>query len=235
MRFATAAQPDLLAALAALLEYPGADFDRRLAAAVGTTRAGYQAPSASGAGESAIPEEQPLARFAAAMAALPRGVREELHAATFEITPACVPYLSIHLFGEENYQRGVFMAALRQRYQETQFEAGDELPDHLAVVLRYAAVAGPEEARELSEYCLLTPVSRLISGLSTANPYRDLLAAIAAALESRFPGVSGAPLPVEQMRHHGDATCSGAHDRACSGGRCASSGPFADRPDPRGD
>ena len=53
-----------------------------------------------------------LARFAAGMSPLTTDEREELYTATFDVTPACVPYVSIHLFGEENFKRGEFMAAL---------------------------------------------------------------------------------------------------------------------------
>jgi nitrate reductase delta subunit len=194
----------LLAAMAGLLDSPGKGFDADVESALRAADVDKATAAA-------------LACFAHAMLPLPLTVRQELHAATFEITPACVPYLSIHLFGEENYQRGVFMAALRQRYAEVGFVASDELPDHLAVVLRYAAVAGQDEARDLAQYCLLTPLTRLFGGLSPANPYRDLLVAIHAALQARFPGLVPAPLPAEQMRCHGDvAGCPGT-DRARRG------------------
>jgi nitrate reductase delta subunit len=105
-----------VALLASLLEYPAPGFDDRLAVAE---------PAASG--------------FVRQMRALSSEEREELFSATFDINPSCVPYAGIHLFGEENFKRGEFMAALFARYEETGFVPNGDLPDHLANLLRFAA------------------------------------------------------------------------------------------------
>jgi nitrate reductase delta subunit len=158
-------------ALAGLFDYPGEDSLRRIDAA----RDAFACPE--------------LDAFGEALAALSPDAREELHAATFDVTPSCVPYLGIHLFGEENFKRGEFMAALLARYAETGFAPGGELPDHLATVLRFFAGAGEAERRELAEYCLLAPVETMARGLSPENPYRSLLGAVRAWLDATFPGL----------------------------------------------
>lgn len=166
-----------LHALARLLEYPGADFAARLAAA-------------------------PPGDYAA-LAALTNDAREELFAATFDIAPSCVPYVSIHLFGEENFKRGEFMAALRARYAAAGFDSGGELPDHLAVLLRFAACVTSDEWRELTAFCLLGPLAGMLAALPAAHPYRAVLLAVERELHAVCPNVHAVPSPFEQMRTHG--------------------------------
>lgn len=189
-----------LTSLALLFDYPDSGFEARLELALG-----------------AHPSEV-LDGFARAMRALPPEDREELHAATFEITPSCVPYVSIHLFGEENFKRGEFMAALLARYAETGFDRGDELPDHIANLLRYFDACDESEQRELAAHCLLTPLEKMAAALSEANPYSTLLTATAAAVRDACPGVEA--VPVEKP--------SGA-PAACAGG-CCGPAPSAEPP-----
>ncbi len=191
-----------LSTLAALLEYPGSDFEARLA------RNGVSAEcrTLNGKKMAAIPRDaatNALHRFIAAISALSPDEREELYTATFDVTPACVLYVSIHLFGEENFKRGEFMAGIRGRYAEAGFDPLGELPDHLAVLLRFAAQTDAAERRELVEFCLLGPVTKMIAALSEANPYRALLEAVRDALQAAYPGMQPALSPVEQMRQHG--------------------------------
>ena len=172
--------------LAALLEYPGSEFESRLTAA--KTFA-------------------PLARFCTAISGLTQDEREELYTGTFDVTPACVAYVSIHLFGEENFKRGEFMAGLHARYQQAGFSPAGELPDHLSVLLRFAAQVEEVERRELVEFCLLGPIGKMIAALNEANPYRALLEAVRETLQTAYPGLQPALSPVEQMRQHG-ASCA---------------------------
>jgi nitrate reductase molybdenum cofactor assembly chaperone NarJ/NarW len=154
-----------------------------------------------------------LDRFASCLAALSQEEREELYTTTFDVTPACVPYVSIHLFGEENFKRGEFMAGLQARYQQTAFTTAGELPDHLSVLLRFAAHTDEAERRELVEFCLLGPVGKMIGALSEANPYRALLEAVRDTLQAAYPGLQPAPSPVEAGRQQG----TGAAFESCSG------------------
>lgn len=165
-----------LTSLALLFDYPDGRFEARLEFALG-----------------AHPSEA-LDGFARVMRTLPPEDREELHAATFEITPSCVPYVSIHLFGEENFKRGEFMAALLARYAETGFDRGDELPDHIANLLRYFDACDESERRELAAHCLLSPLEKMAEALSVENPYSALLAIAAAAVRAACPGVEAVPV-----------------------------------------
>ncbi len=182
-----------LTALSALLEYPGADLPERV-------RAAEQA-----IGEVGDATQAHLTRFAPTLLSLSPTDREELFTGTFDVTPACVPYVSIHLFGEEHFKRGEMMAALLARYRQEAFDPHGELPDHLGVLLRFAATVSEAERRELTEFCLSKPVDRMIAALNPANPYRALLEAVRALLEAMYPGLQPPPTPLELMRGSGSA------------------------------
>ncbi|HOW66094.1 MAG TPA: molecular chaperone TorD family protein, partial [Verrucomicrobiota bacterium] len=128
-------------------------------------------------------------RFLSAVSALTPDQLEELYTATFDVAPSCVPYVSIHLFGEENFKRGEFMAALQARYQQAEFSTGGELPDHVSILLKFAAQIDESERRELIEYCLLGPMEIMAESLAETNPYRFLLEAIRNTLSEAYPGM----------------------------------------------
>lgn len=202
-----------LAALAPLFEYPRADFVERLSAARAVL-----------ADRDDEPGRAAFESFAREILALGPESREELHAATFEITPACVPYVSLHLFGEESFKRGAFMAALNARYAATDFLAPGELPDHLAVLLRFAATTDEVECRELAEFCLLGPLDKMMAGLAKGNPYRALLEATRCRLQALFPGVEAAVAPVDLGGQPGEACGGGCGCGAPPTGAMASPG-----------
>lgn len=104
---------------------------------------------------------------------------EEHYTRAFDLSPLAVPYLSVYLFGPENPQRGQFMAGLMAAYNKAGFSCGGELPDHLALVLRYAAVAPQAESLEIIRLCLPAPVRHMCRGLREGgNPYHLLLTSI---------------------------------------------------------
>lgn len=180
---ATSVEP--LDQLAALLEYPGADYPARLE----TCRQALERAQPSAADR--------MARLGRQLASRSPGEVEELFIRTFELAPRCVPYVGVHLFGGENFKRGEFMARLQAEFAQMGLETGGELPDHLAVLLRYAARTDRGTAGELVQYCLMTPVDRMIGALDAANPFVSLLEAVAFAMAEIFPECSPAPLPVE--------------------------------------
>src|SRR5512144_2771489 len=61
---------------------------------------------------------------------------QELYTTTFDMQPVCYPYIGYQLFGE-SYKRGALMAQLNEAYHAFGYSAGQELPDHLSVVLRF--------------------------------------------------------------------------------------------------
>lgn len=203
---ATPAIPSL-EALGRALEYPDAELPARWETCRATLATAHPAAAA---------------HVEAALAFLDRSSPEEIeeiYARAFDLSPACAPYVTVHLFGEESFKRGEFMARLQERYAEEGFASGAELPDHVATLLRYAAHAEPEEAGELAQYCLMTPLRRMADALGAENPFAHLLRAAETTLRGEFPGREPAPLPIEQMRHHADAPACG--ERTTSVSPCA--------------
>jgi nitrate reductase assembly molybdenum cofactor insertion protein NarJ len=174
-----------LALLGRLLSYPKGDFDDVLNQAVESV------------------DNLHLLAFRTAINPLTHDEREELYTSTFDVTPRCVPYTSIHLFGEENFKRGEFMAALHNQYEQADFDTRGELPDHIAVLLRYASTLGEPARRELVEFCMLRPLEKIIQSLPEDHPYLHILNATDETLRAQYPGIEAPLSPLDQMRQHG--------------------------------
>jgi nitrate reductase molybdenum cofactor assembly chaperone len=85
------------------------------------------------------PEAGALLRaFCAFVEHTPLGRLEEVYTGTFDLDAACHPYVGYHLFGE-SYKRSLFLLELKERYRAHGFIVENELPDHLAVLLRFLA------------------------------------------------------------------------------------------------
>ena len=107
---------------------------------------------------------------------------EEIYSSTFDLDPACAPYVGHHLAGETS-KRGVFMARLADAYRQDGFEGGTpsgELPDHLSVVLRYLSAVPEGPSREaLLEDALVPALDRMLEALPGPDTvYRSVLAAL---------------------------------------------------------
>lgn len=103
----------------------------------------------------------------------------EHYTRAFDLSPLAVPYLSVYLFGAENPQRGQFMAGFSGAYAEAGYDSGGELPDHLAVVLGYAAHAPEETWDEIERLCLPSPLKLMRNSLREGeNPYHHVLASL---------------------------------------------------------
>lgn len=170
----------LCAALADLLRYPRPG----LAAAAEDARrlVGRDDPGAA-----------LLARFAEAARRTPLEAMQELYTATFDLQPACAPYVGHQLLGE-GPQRGPLLAKLAELHAADGFRPQEELGDHVAEVLAFLAVARPGPPRDdLLRDGLLPAVDRMIATLAEAgNPYRELLRAV---LELLRPAAAGADAP----------------------------------------
>lgn len=108
---------------------------------------------------------------------------KELYTTTFDMQPVCYPYISFHLFGE-SYKRGALMAQLNESYHASGYSAGQELPDHLSVVLRFL---GMDADNREGEFCqallnsgLVPALEKMLRsfGAQSENPYFWLLSAI---------------------------------------------------------
>lgn len=120
-----------------------------------------------------------LEKFSNSIANLTIPELKELYTRSFDLMAVCSPYIGIHLFGEDNYKRGGLMAKLNDEFQRRNFQTNKELPDHLAVILRFLVISNEEEAKEIVEYFLRQPLEKMISILNeTKNPYLYLLKAL---------------------------------------------------------
>lgn len=107
---------------------------------------------------------------------------EELYTVTFDMQPVCYPYAGYQLFGE-SYKRGAFMAQLNEAYHAFGYSAGEELPDHISIILRFL---GLDAANRQGEFCQTLLVQGLIPALEkmlkafpeSQNPYVRLMKAL---------------------------------------------------------
>jgi nitrate reductase molybdenum cofactor assembly chaperone NarJ/NarW len=108
---------------------------------------------------------------------------EELYTSTFDMQPVCYPYVGYHLFGE-SYKRGAFMARLNKAYRACGYSAGDELPDHVVIILRYLAlgVTGSECDFDQALLCegLVPTLGKMAKAIGdqTGNPYAAVISAL---------------------------------------------------------
>lgn len=120
-----------------------------------------------------------LKPFVQYLESTPLAQAREQYTRAFDLSPLAVPYLSVYLFGAENPQRGQFMAGFSGAYAEAGYDTGGELPDHLAVVLGYAAVAPEETWEEVQRLCLPAPLKLMRHALQEAgSPYHHALASL---------------------------------------------------------
>ena len=155
------------ATLGALLDYPAEDYFDRMAACRCRLHGSF--PDAA----------QAIGEFQDHLAGCTLGAVEEVYTGTFDVGSRCIPYVSVHLFGEENVKRGVLMARFLDAFVRYEFNPGSELPDHLGVLLRFMPYLSREEGEELRDLCLLEPVGKMVELLKkTENPYAPLLSAM---------------------------------------------------------
>lgn len=166
---------DLISSLfdsfAALLEYPASD---------------VMEPSAQlleGLAPLFSESAQALEKFVRMPDPLSLEKMRELYTVTFDMQPVCYPYVGYHLYGE-SYKRGAFMAQLNEAYHARDYSAGQELPDHLAVTLRFV---GLDSENRQGEFCQALIHSGIIPALEkmlkvfnaeSTNPYFGLLSAL---------------------------------------------------------
>ena len=108
---------------------------------------------------------------------------QEYYVQTFDLTPHCPMYLSVHLFGEESFRRSELMVGLKNAYERHGVFELTELPDHLAVILKWNQLLNAEEWSELVSMGLLPMLPKMIAKLEKwNNPYALVLKAVQALL-----------------------------------------------------
>lgn len=111
------------------------------------------------------------------------GRMEELYTRTFDLQAICHPYVGYQLFGDGS-QRGFFMSRLKEHYKRSGFSSGNELPDHLGIMLRFASTCTTPERKELVNECIIPTVKKMVSGFEDdRNPYKRALEALLLFLE----------------------------------------------------
>ena len=104
---------------------------------------------------------------------------EEAFTGAFDLQSLCHPYVGYQLCGESQ-QRTMFMLKLRELYQQYGFVAGNELPDHLAEVLRFVGSITDQDCRlEIIQDGILPALEKITQGVESDNhPYVALLNAL---------------------------------------------------------
>ncbi len=117
---------------------------------------------------------------------------EEIYTSAFDLQGVCCPYVGHHLFGD-NYKRSQFMALLNQGYRARDYSCGCELPDHVAVVLRFLARGNTDEfSLALLEEGLFPAAERMVRSFDAAgnHPYGQLLKSLSLLLQAGQPSGS---------------------------------------------
>jgi nitrate reductase delta subunit len=113
-----------------------------------------------------------------------RAPSEELRAAyvgAFDLAAATTLHLTYHVWGDAR-ERGAALADLNRRFRAAGLRlAAWELPDHLPLLLEFAAAHPPAGVPILQEY--RAPIATVEGRLREAgHPYAPLLTAIVAAI-----------------------------------------------------
>lgn len=124
----------------------------------------------------------PLRRLVACLSGGTEGQLAADYVATFDHRRRCCLFLTYYAHGDTR-QRGVALVELKQAYRRAGLVVGDEeLPDHLCVMLEFAATADRAEGiRLLLEHRAGLELLR-ISLLDSGSPYADALTAVSATL-----------------------------------------------------
>lgn len=161
-----------LAAL--LLEYPGPDQAELL-------------PKVLTAAQELAPHlRDPLLQTAAHLATTPLAELQAEYVTTFDLRRRCALYLTYFAYGDTR-RRGVALVEIKQAYRRAGYVlAVDELPDHLPVVLEFAAAAPVEGLTLLLGHRAGLELLRLAL-LDSDSPWAGAVAAVCATL----PQLSG--------------------------------------------
>jgi nitrate reductase delta subunit len=91
----------------------------------------------------------PMARFLDYAGSTPEPDLEADYVATFDHRKRCCLFLTYYAYGDTR-KRGMALLAMKRKYSAAGLAlAGDELPDHLAVMLEFAATAPPDLGRDI--------------------------------------------------------------------------------------
>jgi nitrate reductase delta subunit len=153
-----------------LLAYPDDDLDQRLPLLVEVV------PGLP------LDTRVPLETFLDHLEATARTDAHEHYVATFDMRRKCCPFLTYWTHGDTR-NRGMALLRFKQTYRDSGvIPPEDELPDHLAVVLEFAATGDQAAGNQLlGEH--RAPIELLRDALQAADsPYAHVLDAVVATL-----------------------------------------------------
>ena len=155
----------------------------------------------------AIPEAHAhLKGFQNSIADKSLGQLQEVYTNAFDLRPDCTPNLGYHLFGDDG-RRGLFLAELKGRMESRGIRSGVELPDHIALLLRYVDIADEDERLPVIEDCLLPAVARMVEVLTpSGNPYEHALSALLSLIRHQHEGFTRSSETVEPPIAHEHVT-----------------------------
>ncbi|HYQ59613.1 MAG TPA: nitrate reductase molybdenum cofactor assembly chaperone [Desulfatiglandales bacterium] len=85
------------------------------------------------------------------------GIQEE-YVSTFDLSPACAPYVGYHLYGD-THKKGEHMIAVKGIFRDHGYHPpADELPDHLSVLFDFAAHLTRKGADDERKHFIVTHV-----------------------------------------------------------------------------
>jgi nitrate reductase delta subunit len=152
-----------------LLAYPDEQFQQHLPL---TRRAAATLPD---------PVARPLLSFTEHAERTPLPDLAADYVATFDHRRRCCPYLTYYAHGDTR-KRGVALVRLKQTYARAGWRlTDDELPDHLAVVLEFAAMDPATGQRLLTEHRAGLELLRLALR-DAESPWAHVLASVSATL-----------------------------------------------------
>jgi nitrate reductase delta subunit len=168
------ARPAVLQAASLLLAHPDEDWPWLL-----DTVRGALAPLG-------VPEAQPLLRFCDTIQGVPPLELSARYVATFDRSRRRCLYLTYYTDGDTR-RRGASLAALKSRFRQEGWEPPhDELPDHLPLLLEFAARCPRPGIALLTEHRAAVEVLRYALG-SYLSPYADVLQAVCDSLPGPGP------------------------------------------------
>lgn len=119
---------------------------------------------------------------------------EEHYTRAFDLNPAVTLDIGHHLWGDA-YERGRFLAKMRERLEEAGICENGELPDHLTSVLRLIPCL-TDDVRDwwVNQYPLMAMEAMKGPLENIASPYRHLLDVVREFLQRRHPRTAGMSL-----------------------------------------
>lgn len=119
-----------------------------------------------------------LEKFHAYCGDHPLGELEEIYSSTFDLNPLCSPYVGYYLFGD-NHKRSEFLVRLKKDFGAFDFTVEGEMPDHIAVMLRFLALLEDEYPNHsFIRECLEPALGEMEKKAKDGNPYSNVIRAL---------------------------------------------------------